>query len=61
MPSKYSQTTKNKSLHPFKPADDNEPHIALANIRQRLSLMCNGRLDIRERPGGGTIVTVTIP
>ena len=24
---------------------DNEPHIALANIRQRLELMCGGKLD----------------
>ena len=34
----------------FEPANDNEPHIALKNIQQRLQMMCRG-----------TIVTVTIP
>ena len=30
----------------YDPADDSEPHIALKNIRQRLSLMCGGSLTI---------------
>ena len=41
--------------------DDREPHTALANIRQRLKMMCGGKLTIRPREGGGTLVTVTIP
>ncbi|MBR3561508.1 MAG: histidine kinase [Oscillospiraceae bacterium] len=41
--------------------NDSEPHIALANIRQRLELMCGGSLQIAPREGGGTVVTVTIP
>ena len=45
----------------FNPATDNEPHIALNNIRQRLELMCKGTLDISPRPGGGTVVKVTVP
>lgn len=45
----------------FKPADDNEPHIALNNIRQRLELMCGGKLEISQRDGGGTSVKLTIP
>jgi len=46
----------------FAPADDDcEPHIALANIRQRLEMMCGGKLTIRPRKGGGTVVNVTIP
>ncbi len=45
----------------FDPVDDNEPHIALNNIRQRLSLMCGGTLTIDPREGGGTSVKVTIP
>ena len=45
----------------FDPADDNEPHIALNNIRQRLEMMCGGELTIAPRHGGGTVVTVTIP
>ena len=45
----------------FKPTDDDEPHIALNNIRQRLELMCGGTLEIAPREGGGTFVKVTIP
>lgn len=42
--------------------DENpEPNTALANIRQRLKMMCGGKLTIRPREGGGTLVTVTIP
>lgn len=45
----------------FKPSDDNEPHTALNNIRQRLDWMCGGKLTISPREGGGTSVRVTIP
>ena len=45
----------------YEAPDDSQPHIALANIRQRLELMCGGRLTIRPREGGGTVVQVIIP
>ena len=45
----------------FSLADDDEPHIALNNIRERLKMMCGGRLDITPRKGGGTVVTVFVP
>lgn len=45
----------------FNPTDDNEPHIALNNIRQRLEMMCNGKMEISPCEGGGTLVKVTIP
>ena len=45
----------------FAPADDDEPHIALQNIRQRLESMCRGCLTITPNDGGGTVVTVTVP
>lgn len=45
----------------FRSPDDEDPHIALTNIRQRLEMMCNGKLTIMPREGGGTIVTITIP
>ena len=41
--------------------DDNDPHIALNNIRERLKMMCKGELTIAPRDGGGTSVKVTIP
>ena len=43
------------------PADDGSPHIALANLRERLALSCGGSLTIAPRPGGGTVVTVRVP
>ena len=46
----------------FEPVDDDrEPHTALANIRHRLEMMCDGKMTIRPREGGGTVVTVKIP
>ena len=44
----------------FDPAIANEPHTTLANIRQRLAMMCDGTLDIAPREGGGTVVRVTV-
>jgi LytS/YehU family sensor histidine kinase len=45
----------------FAPAGDGDPHVGLANIEQRLEMMCGGRLSVEPREGGGTVVTVTIP
>jgi MFS family permease len=45
----------------FAPADDHEPHIALANIRERLEMMCGGTLEIISREAGGTKVTIRVP
>ena len=45
----------------FGEIDNDEPHIALNNIRERLKMMCNGTLTIAPREVGGTAVTVFIP
>ena len=45
----------------FAPADDNEPHIALENIRKRLDLMCRGTLTISSGEESGTTVEIFIP
>jgi len=45
----------------FGTTDNNEPHIALNNIRKRLEMMCGGTLTISPRVGGGTSVKVIIP
>ena len=37
------------------------PHIGLQNVKDRLWLMCHGRLEIINRPNGGTAVTLFIP
>lgn len=41
--------------------EDSEVHVGLANVRERLELMCGGTLVTAPRPGGGTVVTVMIP
>ena len=45
----------------FEFAAEDAPHTALANIQQRLEIMCGGKMTIQLRAGGGTVVTVTIP
>ena len=45
----------------FEATDNDRPHIALANIKQRLELMCGGQMSILPREGGGTVVKLTIP
>lgn len=45
----------------FQTTDNNEPHIALNNIRNRLDMMCNGTLSISPRKEGGMSVKITIP
>ena len=45
----------------YKPTDDNEPHIALDNIKKRLKMMCGGELTVSARSCGGTIVRIRIP
>ena len=55
------EITVNDSGPGYTPADDDEPHIALANIRERLKIMCGGELTISGRDCGGTVVTIRIP
>ena len=45
----------------FDPSDESSPHTALANIRQRLEIMCGGTMTILPRDGGGTVVKITLP
>ena len=45
----------------FDTAIAERPHTTLANIRERLDMMCGGRLEIVSREGRGTAVRVTVP
>ena len=45
----------------FDAAVADDPHTTLANIRQRLVMMCDGQLAIAARKGGGAVVQLTIP
>ena len=57
----YAEVIVDDSGPGFKPTDNDEPHIALANISKRLQLKCKGELTISNRDCGGTIVTIRIP
>ena len=57
----YAEIVVNDNGPGFQPVDDNEPHIALTNIRERLKLMCSGDLTISSRGNGGTSVTIRVP
>ena len=45
----------------YAPTEDDEPHIALRNIRKRLAMICGGTLEILPRVGGGTVARVFVP
>ena len=45
----------------FNPTDESKPHTALANIKQRLEMMCKGTITITSSKGSGTTVKITIP
>ena len=36
-------------------------HVGLANVKERLELMCDGTIDIKSEIGVGTTITITIP
>ena len=41
--------------------EQKETHIGLANVRERLELMCQGSLSVASVPEAGTTVTILIP
>jgi sensor histidine kinase YesM len=41
--------------------DNSQPHVAINNIRKRLSMMCDGSIWFSSRDGGGTVVRIFIP
>ena len=45
----------------FDPSIKIKPHTTLANIRQRLEMMCGGNLTFTDGENGGTVATVVIP
>ncbi len=45
----------------YAPSDEDAPHFALDNIRERLKTMCGGTLEIEPREAGGTRVTIFVP
>lgn len=46
---------------PEEKRQDGRLHIGIENVRQRLSFMCGGVLDIQSTPGQGTLAIMKIP
>ena len=42
-------------------AEMDASHVGLKNVRERLSRLCGGRLEIQSSPGFGTQVTIILP
>ena len=42
-------------------AIDEESHVGIRNVRDRLEMMCDGTLEIYSKPEHGTVITVKIP
>ena len=47
----------------FAPGDitDENAHVGIRNVRQRLDIMCHATLEIQSEPGKGTTATIRIP
>ncbi|MCR5405561.1 MAG: hypothetical protein K6E88_02135 [Lachnospiraceae bacterium] len=41
--------------------DDENIHVGLNNVRERLEMMCDGQLTITPGKTGGSVVTIRIP
>lgn len=46
---------------PYTPKADGRTHIGIANVRDRLRVMCGGSLAISSTPGAGTVAVITVP
>ena len=46
---------------PAKPKQDGQPHLGLKSVRDRLTTMSGGRLEVASVPDQGTTVTIAIP
>lgn len=63
-PDRYevSVTDDGPGFRPAAPPTDNQrSHIGIKNVRERLSRICGGKLDIASEIGRGTTVTIALP
>ncbi len=50
-----------KGFDPSSESNNTAEHYGISSVRTRLSMICNGTLDISSEPDKGTVVTITIP
>lgn len=63
-PESHIVTVKDNGVgfDPSAPLDDSErSHVGLANVRERLRMMCGGTVEIDSTAGQGTVMTITVP
>ena len=46
---------------PAAPLSQDRQHIGIDNVRKRLDSLCGGTLEIKSRPGQGTLAVITLP
>lgn len=54
-------TDNGTGFDPDNPPTDGRRHIGIANVRERLVRLCNGKLELNSVPGGGTAAVISIP
>lgn len=48
-------------FQPEQKPSDQQPHVGIENVKNRLKWLCNGRLSITSSPGNGTAVEIWLP
>ncbi len=41
--------------------EDSQVHVGMENVKQRLKMMCGGKLEIASEKGKGTVITIKVP
>ena len=54
-------TDDGPGFDPEQIAEDGRPHVGIANVRERVTNLCGGTLEIRSEQGKGTTAILTLP
>ena len=54
-------TDDGPGFDPEQISEDGKPHVGIANVRERVTNLCGGTLEIQTEPGKGTTAILTLP
>lgn len=54
-------TDDGPGFDPTQISEDGKPHVGIANVRERVTNLCGGTLEIRSEPGKGTTAIISLP
>ena len=54
-------TDDGPGFDPEQISEDGRPHVGIANVRERVTNLCGGTLEIQSEPGKGTTAILTLP